>query len=98
MKKLLLVCALAFGSLAHADECESLHQLAGTIADARMGGMSQNQALDIAENSELPEIAVYLVNHAYDLDLMGTDKDKRIEVQLFQTEIYIMCKEYLNDL
>ena len=94
MKKLILALLLTFSTSVFADGCDSLHGLAGTISDARMGGMSQEKALQIAENSELSEMAVFLVNWAYSLDLMGSESDRNIEIQTFQAQVYIMCKEY----
>lgn len=98
MKKLLLAALLCFSTPAFADNaCNNLYSLSGTIANARLNGMEYGTALQIASDSELVEMANFLVNWAYSLDLSGTETEVRVEVKAFQSKVYIMCEEYGND-
>ena len=98
MKKLILALFLTFSSSAFADDkCEGLSNLANTIAESRMNGMSKTKAIQVAESSELPETATALVNMAFELDLMGTNADRRVEVNTFTAKVYFMCVEAENE-
>lgn len=91
MKKLMLALMLTFSPVAFADGCDEVQNLAEVIIKSRIGGMSQSTALQVSDNNEMAE---YLVNWAYSIDLIGTEPQVNIEIKTFLAQVYITCKEY----
>jgi hypothetical protein len=91
MKKLLLVVSLMLPLSAAADTCTEIASMAEAVMKNRQAGVDVVVMMDIANKSEVKDIATQMIIEAYKRRAYRTEQYQLEAVREFKNEVYLIC-------